>query len=164
MANPERLRMLLTKPGRVLLIVCLAGLLHACAPTQQQTAGPGDVPPPLAPSITITDLPCAETSPGDQINIVYATESLYRKGAVLPKVEGLACLEVLSDWLKTAPRTKWQVAVGGEAGYGFEPLAIAGKREELLQRFFTRKGVETSGWSWLSVADQDRQLQFTSLP
>ena len=111
----------------------------------------------------IAELPCAEIDSSDSVTIRYPAESLYRNGAALPKEEGLACLEVLSDWLKSVSQSRWQVTVSGEADHGFEPLALAAKRQELLQRFFARKGLELKDWQWQTVAEQDDQLQLRDL-
>ncbi|MBW2689300.1 MAG: hypothetical protein JRC99_05155 [Deltaproteobacteria bacterium] len=104
-------------------------------------------------------MPCTVVNSAEALTVSYPAESLYRNGAVLPKEEGLACLEALADWLKNAPTDHWQMIVSGENGQGFDPLALADKRQELLQRFFSRKGVGQDGWSWQTVTEQDLQLQ-----
>ncbi len=111
------------------------------------------------PSVQVADLPCAEIDSTDSVTIRYPTETIYRNGAALPKEEGLACLEVLSDWLKSVSQSRWQVTVSGEAGHGFDPLALAAKRQELLQRFFARKGLELKDWQWQTAVGQGEQLQ-----
>lgn len=133
--------------------------LCACA---AQTGAPTTATTPAvakAPAIQLADLPCAEINSTDSITIRYPVETIYRNGAALPKEEGLACLEVLSDWLKGVSQSRWQVTVSGEAGHGFDPLALAAKRQELLQRFFARKGLELKNWQWQTVAGQGEQLQ-----
>ncbi len=116
-----------------------------------------------APAVQVANLPCAEINSTGVVTIGYPAETIYRNGAVLPNEEGLACLEGLADWLKSVPQSHWQVTVSGEEGYGFEPLALAGKRQELLQRFFARKGLELQDWEWQSEAGQNEQLQLTEL-
>lgn len=104
-------------------------------------------------------MPCAEVVRAEGVTIRYEGEALYRGGSVLPREEGLVCLEALSDWLKSVPQSRWQVTSAGEADLGFDPLALAGKRQELLQRFFARRGVESQTDGWQAVAGQGPQLQ-----
>ena len=141
--------------GIVLSILC------ACAAQQGVTT------PPVVkktPSIQVTDLPCAEVNSTDSLTIHYPSENLYLSGAVLPKQEGLTCLEELANWLKSVPQNRWQVTVAGEEGQGFDPLALAAKRQELLQRFFARRGLEQKDWEWQTVVGQGEQLQFRVAP
>ena len=137
--------------------------LFACAAplqTVETTEPPAAV---IAPAVTIADLPCAVINNAEALTITYPSESLYQSGAALPKMEGLACLEVLADWLQTVSDRAWQINVGGEDGYGFDPQKLAEKRQDLLERFFQRKGIDTSGWLWQTTPDQKMQLQFTAL-
>ena len=94
----------------------------------------------------------------------YPVESIYRGGAVLPKQEGLVCLEELANWLKSVPQNRWKVTVSGEEGHGFDPLELAAKRQELLQRFFARKGLEQKEWEWQTVVGQGEQLELRAQP
>jgi len=148
---------------RLLFAGITLSTLCACA------AQPGNTPDgtiPAAtktPAVQVASLPCAEVNSTESITISYPTETIYRNGAVLPKEEGLACLEVLSDWLKSMPQSRWQVTVSGEAGYGFDPLALAGKRQELLQRFFTRKGLELKDWQWQTASGAGEQFRLLEL-
>lgn len=112
-----------------------------------------------APSIEVPALPCAEVITDDGVTIRYGEETLYHGGAVLPREEGLACLEVLADWLKNEPQSRWQVTSAGEADVGFDPQALAGKRQKLLQRFFARKGIEERMLEWQTIAGKGPQLQ-----
>lgn len=134
--------------------------LCACAAPQERTSTTTKSPPveKKAPP-QLANLACAEVNSAEPLTILYQKESIYHSGAVLPDQEGLACLEALAAWLKSTPQKRWQITVAGEDGYGFDPLALAGKRQELLQRFFARKGVEQKNWGWLTVADQSTQLQ-----
>ena len=144
---------------RLLFAGITLSALCACA---AQTGAPAPATTPAvakAPSVQVGDLPCATINSIDPVTISYPAETIYRNGAALPKEEGLACLEDLSDWLKSVSQSRWQVTVSGEAGHGFEPLALAAKRQELLQRFFARKGLELKGWQWQTMAGQDEQLQ-----
>ena len=136
-----------------------------CACAGQPGATTPDTLPTVAkaPPLQVANLTCAEVTSSGFIEIRYPTETIYRSGAALPKEEGLACLEVLSGWLKSTPQRRWQVTVSGEAGHGFDPLALAGKRQELLQRFFARKGVDMQDWQWQVVAGQGEQLQMLEL-
>ncbi len=137
--------------------------LCACA-EQPGSVTPATVSPVVkAPSVLIANLPCAEVNSVVPVTINYPAEAIYRNGAALPKEEGLACLEVLSDWLKNVPRSRWQVTVSGEDGHGFDPLALAGKRQELLQRFFDRKGLELKDWQWQTALGAGEQLQLLEL-
>ena len=136
--------------GVTLLALC------ACA-AQPQTSTP-------ATSAKLANLPCAEMGrETETMTIRYPAETLYQNGAVLPKGTGLACLEALADGLSSVPLSRWQATVSAEGGYGFDPLQLAGKRQELLQRFFTRKGIEIKDWQWQTVADQGQQLQLVEL-
>ena len=144
---------------RLLFAGFTLGILCACA---AQTGAPTTATTPAVakvPSVQIADLPCAKIDSTDSVTIHYPVETIYRSGAALPKEEGLTCLEVLSDWLKSVPQNHWKVTVSGEAGHGFDPLALAAKRQELLQRFFARKGLNLEGWQWQTVAGQGEQLQ-----
>ncbi|GEM_PF-5924772 len=140
--------------GIVLITLC------ACAAQQRVTTSPVFKNPS---SIQMADLPCAETNASGSLIIRYPSENLYRSGAVLPKQEGLACLEELASWLKSVPQDHWQVTVAGEEGQGFDPLALAAKRQELLQRFFARKGLEQKDWQWQTMIGQGEQLELRSL-
>lgn len=156
---------------RWVLVIISSGLLCACAFPQQETISSGTVSATVVASIATPELPCAELKKRfvtDSLTVLYASQKLYRRGAVLPKKEGLACLEVLVDWLRSTPQTTWQVSVGGETGTRFDPQALANKRQEMLQRYFLRKGIDTTGWTWQAIAGRvngrEMQLQLKSLP
>lgn len=137
--------------------------LCACA-AQPGSVTPATVSPVVkSPSVPVANLPCAEVNSVESVTISYPAEEIYRNGAALPKEEGLACLEVLSDWLKSVPQSRWQVTVSGEDAHGFDPLALAGKRQELLQRFFARKGLEQKNWQWQTALGVGEQLQLLEL-
>ena len=142
---------------RLLIAGISLSALCACA-AQLETSTPE-----TAPSKQAANLSCAEINNTELVTIRYPAETIYRNGAVLPTKNGLACLEVLSDWLQNGPQNRWQVTVSGEEGYGFDPLALAGKRQEFLQRFFVRKGVEQKNWQWQTVVGQEEQVQFVEL-
>lgn len=148
------------KRWRLFSSAILLGLLCACALPQ------GSPQPPEPGKINLPDqkaLPCAESDSGEFVNVHYQAESLYHKGAVLPTEDGLVCLEALAEWVKNKPQQHWQVTVAGEAGYGFDPQALAAKRQQLLARFLSRKGVDLQGWEWRVVADQERQLELQQI-
>ena len=150
---------------RLFLAGVILGTLCACAAQQGVTTTPVDAPAvKKTPSIQVTDLPCAEVNNTGPLMIRYPSENLYRNGAVLPKQEGLACLEDLANWLKSTPQSRWQVTVAGEGGQGFDPLALAAKRQELLQRFFARRGLEQKDWEWQTVVGQGEQLELRAAP
>ncbi len=140
----------------------ILGMLCGCAVQQE-------IPPATIPGVakkltmTVTELPCAEVSSVKSVLIRYPADNLYRNGAILPGEEGLRCLEALAQWLKSVPQSRWQVVVSGEGGHGFDSLDLAGKRQELLQRFFTRKGVVMKNWEWQTAAGQDEQMQLLQL-
>lgn len=150
------------------LLFAVATLAALCACAAQPGPAPATLPattPVVArtPAIQPANLPCATVDKTDVVTISYPAEAIYRSGAVLPKEEGLACLEVLSGWLKGLPQSRWQVTLSGEDGHGFEPLALAGKRQELLERFFLRKDIEVKAWEWQTAAGQAEQLQLREL-
>ena len=148
---------------RLLFAGITLGTLCACA-AQPGSVTPATVSPVVkSPSVPVANLPCAEVNSVESVTISYSAEAIYRNGAVLPKEEGLACLEVLSDWLRSVPQSRWQVTVSGEDGHGFDPLALAGKRQELLQRFFARKGLELKDWQWQTALEAGQQLQLLEL-
>lgn len=136
------------------------GTLCACAPAQTGTKAAGSTATTVRETPRLT---CAIVDNTAAMTLSYPTESIYSKGAVLPKQAGLACLENLADWLKSTPQRGWQIKVSGEEGFGFDPLALAGKRQELLQRFFERKGLQQQNWSWQTEAGQELQLQLVEL-
>lgn len=129
------------------------------------TVAPTEVVAPAekSPTIAVPDLPCAEVVKTDGVTIRYPGETIYGNGAALPREEGLVCLNVLTDWLKSVPQSRWQVTLAGEEGSGFDPKALGGKRKELLQRFFTRKGIESQTEEWQATAEQGVQLQLRLL-
>ena len=143
---------------RLLFAGITLGTLCACAAQTGTTTSVAK-----GPSLQVSNLSCAEVSSTDAVMIRYPVETIYRNGAVLPNEAGLACLEALADWLESTSQSRWQVTVAGEEGYGFDPLQLAGKRQELLQRFFARKGLELKDWQWQTVAGQSEQLQFLEL-
>lgn len=148
------------------MILIAAVLLYACAPAPQveAPATSASTPPAATAPPAVGSLPCAEVDRSQGLSVAYPVRSLYQSGAVLPGMEGLACLDALSAWLQGTAPGRWQVTVGAEAGTGFEPLVLAGKRQELLQRYFLRKGIDISGWTWQPEANGERQLQLTRLP
>lgn len=148
------------KPGKLFLTGILLSMLAACAAPQKAVKPVKQE----APAVPAADLDCAEIVQNDPLLLSYPAGSIYQSSAVLPKVEGMACLDKLSAWLMRIPQKRWQVVVKGEPDTAFEPQALANKRLELLQRFFLRKGLETSGWEWLATIGQDGQLQLTGLP
>ena len=150
---------------RWVLIIISSGLLCNCAPTQKEVEPSEAVFASNLPAFPAQDLPCAEVRQryvGDALKMVYVSPSLYRRGAVLPKMEGLACLDVLADWLISRPQNNWKLSVGSETGTGFDSQALGNKRQELLQRYFLRKGIDTSGWKWQS-GSRHHQLRLDEL-
>lgn len=150
---------------RCMLIIISSGFLSIFVPGQQQCIPAGAAFASTLPEISAHDLPCAEVRQryvGDALKVVYKSPSLYRRGAVLPKMEGLACLDVLADWLISRPQNSWKFSVGSESGTGFDAQALGSKRQELLQRYFLRKGIDTSGWQWQSGSRQ-HQLRLDEL-
>ena len=150
---------------RWVLIIISCGLLSIFAPGQQKGLPSGVAFASNLPAFSAQDLPCAEVRQryvGDALKVVYTSPSIYRRGAVLPKMEGLACLDVLADWLISRPRNTWKLSVGSETGTGFDSQALGDKRLELLQRYFLRKGIDTSGWKWQS-GSRHHQLRLDEL-
>ena len=157
---------------RLFFAVLLLAMLSACAtpqgvtppevrPTGETSSKIESPPLPVSnlPYLDVPALPCAEVVRTEAVTIGYVSESLYSNGAALPKAEGLVCLDSLVDWLKRVPESRWQVTVTGEEGYGFDPLALAVKRQELIKRFFARKGVELKGFNWQAQVGKDEQLE-----
>ena len=125
----------------------------------------------VKPFIKAPVLPCAEIKKRfvtDAVTVIYTSPSIYGRGSVLPTREGLSCLENLAGWLKTLSPISWQVVVGGEPGTPFNAQKVADKRLEMLQRFFVRKGIDTSSWVWETVTwrvnGRVLQLQLKSSP
>ncbi|MDT8422046.1 MAG: hypothetical protein RQ754_16585 [Desulfuromonadales bacterium] len=153
------------------LVIISSGLLCACVSSKLAIKPSGAASATTVAAITAPELPCAEVKQrfvNDAVTVLYAAPSLYPSGAVLPKMEGLVCLDGLVDWLSGRQQIAWKVSVGGETGASFDPQALANKRQELLQRYFLRKGIDTSGWTWLAapgrVNGREVQLQLKSLP
>lgn len=147
------------------LIIILSGMLSFLASALQEVGHSGTAFASNAPAFSAQDLPCAEVRQryvGDALKVLYMSPSIFNNGAVLPKMEGLACLDVLSDWMISMPHINWKVSVGGEAGFGFESQVLGNKRQELLQRYFFRKGIDTSGWKWQS-GSRHHQLRLDEL-
>lgn len=146
------------------LTLIMLGTLCACSAQQAGPTSPAGMAAPVkAVPVQAGGLPCAVTESGTALSIGYPAESIYQGGAVLPKEEGLACLDTLTDWLKSMPQSRWQVTVFGEDGHGFDPLALAGKRQQLLQRLFARRGIVQEGWEWQTAAGQGDQLLLVEL-
>jgi hypothetical protein len=150
---------------RWVLIIISSGLLSIFALGYQKGLPSGAAFASNLPAFSAHDLPCAEVRQryvGDALKVVYTSPSIYNKGAVLPKMEGLVCLDVLVDWLISRPRNTWKFSVGGETGTGFDSQALGNKRQELLQKYFLRKGIDTSGWKWQS-GSRHHQLRLDEL-
>jgi hypothetical protein len=150
---------------RWVLIIISSGLLSIFVPGPQKGLPSGAAFAANLPAFSAHELPCAEVREryvGDALKLVYSAPGLYRKGAVLPKMEGLACLDVLADWMISRPRNSWKVSVGGESGAGYDSQVLGKKRQELLQRYFLRKGIDTSGWKWQS-GSRHHQLRLDEL-
>ena len=150
---------------RWVLIIISSGLLSIFALGYQKGLPSGAAFASNLPAFSAHDLPCAEVRQryvGDALKVVYTSPSIYRRGAVLPKMEGLACLDVLADWLISRPRNTWKISVGSETGTGFDSQALGNKRQELLQKYFLRKGIDTSGWKWQS-GSRHHQLRLDEL-
>jgi hypothetical protein len=155
-------------PGILLLTLCACAAQQggektsATGTSKVPSAATSEISSPVdkaAPSIEVPALPCAEVVRTEGVTILYGAEKIYHGGSVLPSEEGLVCLEALTDWLKRVPQSRWQVTSAGEAEVGFDPQALAGKRQELLQRFFARQGIESQTDEWQAVAVQGPQLQ-----
>jgi hypothetical protein len=147
------------------LIIISSGVLSIFASGLQEGSPSGAAFASSLPDVSAHDLPCAEVRQryvGDALKMVYTSPSIYRRGAVLPRMEGLACLDVLADWLISRPRNTWKVSVGSEAGTEFDSQALGNKRQELLQKYFLRKGIDTSGWKWQS-GSRHHQLRLDEL-
>ena len=150
---------------RWVLIIISSGLLSIFAPGYLKGLPSGAAFASNLPAFSAQDLPCAEVRQryvGDALKVVYTSPSIYHKGAVLPKMEGLVCLDVLADWLISRPRNTWKFSVGSETGTGFDSQALGNKRQELLQKYFLRKGIDTSGWKWQS-GSRHHQLRLDEL-
>ena len=150
---------------RWVLIIISSGVLSIFAPGQQEGSSSGAAFASNLPAFSAHDLPCAEVRQryvGDALKVVYTSPSIYRRGAVLPKMEGLACLDVLADWLISSPSNTWKISVGSDTGTGFDSQTLGNKRQELLQRYFLRKGIDTSGWKWQS-GSRHHQLRLDEL-
>ena len=143
---------------------CVAPQGSVTTPVTSTPEAPSTVAPEVspavekAPTIEVPELPCSEVVKIDGVTIRYGGENINHGGAVLPHKEGLACLDVLTGWLKGVPQSRWQVPLACEEGLGFDPQALAGKRQELLQRFFARKGVELQTEEWQATAEKGAQL------
>jgi hypothetical protein len=147
---------------RYLCAALILLLLSACAAQQPGTTSPGSTAPKAKPSaVKVTDLPCAETSKAEALQVNYPAESLYRSGAALPTQNGLVCLQALSGWLKTVSDTPLLLSVSGEEGHEFAAKALATKRQELLQRYFERQGIDSEAWQWSTEKDSGFQLQIS---
>ena len=141
------------------------GSLAACAPTTSrvpETVEPTTAPEPVkSQSLDTSSLTAAEVVAGPPLQIIYGAERLYAPGSVLPGAEGLSHLEALASWLKSAPQAQWRVTVGAEEVTGGpDSQKLAEKRQELLSRFFTRQGLNPSGWQWQVSSDESVQLVF----
>ena len=150
---------------RWVLIIISSGLLSIFALGYQKGLPSGAAFASNLPAFSAHDLPCAEVRQryvGDALKVIYTAPSIYHKGAVLPKMEGLVCLDVLVDWLISRPRNTWKFSVGAETGTGFDSQALGNKRQELLQKYFLRKGIDTSGWKWQS-GSRHHQLRLDEL-
>jgi hypothetical protein len=101
---------------------CVAPQGSVTTPVTSTPEAPSTVAPEVspavekAPTIEVPELPCSEVVKIDGVTIRYGDENIYHGGAVLPHKEGLACLDVLTGWLKGVPQSRWQVTLAGEEG------------------------------------------------
>lgn len=149
---------------RVCFCLGILLLVSACA------APPSSGPVKVAPSATEATGPEGlEQLPGlevqrDPLILRYPEQRLYVPGAALPSQEGLAALQALAKWLSTNPEQGWTLRLWNRDGETAENrLALAAKRQELLQRFFRRQGVETDDWSWESLAGSGADLELEAV-
>lgn len=105
-------------------------------------------------------LPGAQvTAAGDELTIAYPGASLFAAGAVLPLPGGAEVLDPLSDLLAAFPTARWNGTVRAATPHSSEyDGELAAKRAELLQRYFTNRGIAAGTVNWQSGAGDGAPL------
>ena len=95
-------------------------------------------------------LPIARvTITAGRLTIAYPQESLFATGAVLPLSGGAEALDPLAALLRTYPQGIWDARVLAATSHGADyDLALAQKRQELLQRYLRNAGVPAAQIIW----------------
>ncbi|MDZ4185878.1 MAG: hypothetical protein U1D97_12995 [Desulfuromonadales bacterium] len=137
----------------VLLLLCV-GCQIAPPPPPVVTPAPAPAPPTLSWNEKLEQQ--APTLPGAQVTftdgrltIAYPEESLFSIGSVLPLAGGVEALDPLAALLRTYPQALWDARVLAATSHGADyDLALAQKRQELLQRYLGNAGIAEAQVIW----------------
>ena len=141
-----------------------------------QTAPPPPPQPVTAPAPLLTwvdTLPQqAATLPGAQVSsaagsltIAYPQETLFTTGAVLPFAGCAEALDPLAAFLKAFPQATWDGKVRAATSNGAAyDLALAQKRQELLQRYLHNAGVAAERIIWQASSGDGIPLELILRP
>lgn len=126
-------------------------LLLFCVGCQIAAPPPPVLPPTPAPEPSWSEkllqqasvLPIARvTITAGRLTIAYPQESLFATGAVLPLAGGAEALDPLATLLRSYPQAIWDARVLAATSHGADyDLALAQKRQELLQSYLRNAGV-----------------------
>lgn len=152
----------------VLLLLCV-GCQIAPPPPPVVTPAPAPVPP-LSWNERLEQQ--APTLPGAQVTftdgrltIAYPEESLFSIGSVLPLAGGAEALDPLAALLLTYPQATWDGTVRAATKDGADyDLALAQKRQELLQRYLDNAGVAGARINWQTSGSAGIPLELTLQP
>ncbi|MBE0503254.1 MAG: hypothetical protein IBX46_03910 [Desulfuromonadales bacterium] len=133
-------------------------LLLFCVGCQIAAPPPAVLPPAPEPSWSekllqqASVLPIARvTITAGRLTIAYPQESLFATGAVLPLAGGAEALDPLAALLRNYPQAIWDARVLAATNHGADyDLALAQKRQELLQSYLRNAGVAAAQVIWLA--------------
>lgn len=150
-----------------LLLVGLLLILAACVPAGQVSApGAAAARPHTAAELgqlreRLHRLPNAQLLSGEPLRIRYRDGDLFAAGAALPLPAGSRVLDPLGELLKDKG-WHWQGVVRAATDHGKDyDQRLAAGRLEMLQRYLTRRGVQTDNVSWQTRAEKGPSLQLT---
>lgn len=149
-----------------LALLFLPLALLACVPP------PAPPPPPVAPPDTgaalrreLAALPGAVVGEAEPLTVSYPGETLFAAGSVLPLPGGTAVLDPLAAVLAAHPELNWRGTVRARTEVSPEyDAALAGKRLELLQRYFRNKGIDGERLPLTALVAPGAPLELTLAP
>ena len=147
-------------------------LLLFCTGCQIATPPPPVLTPAPEPSWSekllqqASVLPIARvTITAGRLTIGYPQESLFATGAVLPLAGGTEALDPLAALLRSYPQALWDARVMAATSHGADyDLALAQKRQELLQRYLHNAGVAAACVIWQADSGDGIPLELILRP
>lgn len=112
--------------------------------------------------LVFAELPGVMMAPatGTELVLSYPGEVLFAKGAALPLAGGTALLDPLAELLAAHPALTWRGTVRAATGRpGNYDQRLAEARAELLQRYFSRRGIGLQQLTLSAVAGAGPPLE-----